>query len=116
MLHCRPNERQRLLVDDAMRTEPAVPLSSYVDSFGNQCTRLTAPTGRLRVTADALIEDSGLYEPEVLTAHEVPVSELPPATLAYLLASRYCETDLLSAGMANFRIPRPRLEPSPGNL
>jgi transglutaminase-like putative cysteine protease len=97
MLHCRPNERQRLLVDDAMQVEPAVLMSSYVDSFGNRCTRLTAPTGRLRVTADALIEDSGLHEPEVLTAHEVPVSELPSETLAYLLASRYCETDLLSA-------------------
>jgi hypothetical protein len=46
MLHCRPNERQRLLVDDAMQTEPAVPLSSYVDSFGNQCTREPASSPR----------------------------------------------------------------------
>jgi hypothetical protein len=38
-------------------------------------------------------EDSGLHEPEVLSAHEVPVSELPSETLAYVLASRYCETD-----------------------
>jgi len=97
MLRCRPNDRQRLLIDDAMRTEPGVPMEAYVDDFGNHCTRLTVPSGRIRVTADAVLEDSGFPEAEVLTAHEVPVSELPPDTLVYLLGSRYCETDLLSA-------------------
>jgi transglutaminase-like putative cysteine protease len=97
LLRSRPNERQRLLVDDVMHCDPAVPRNSYVDSFGNRCTRLVAPVGRFRVVADALLEDPGVPEPEVWAAHEVPVSELPPETLVYLLASRYCETDLLSA-------------------
>jgi transglutaminase-like putative cysteine protease len=97
MLRCRPDERQRLLIADMMQTEPGVPLESYTDNFGNLCTRLIAPSGRIRVTADALLEDSGLPEPEVLTAREIPVSELPPDTLTYILGSRYCDTDLLSA-------------------
>jgi transglutaminase-like putative cysteine protease len=97
MLHCRPNDRQRLLIVDTMRTAPAVPLYSYLDSFGNRCTRLVVPGGLFRVTADALLEDPGIPEPEVWSAPEVPIGELPPQTLVYLLGSRYCETDLLSA-------------------
>jgi transglutaminase-like putative cysteine protease len=97
VLCCRPNERQRLLVNDTMHCDPGVPSNSYVDSFGNRCTRLLAPSGRFRVVADALLEDPGVPEPEAWAAHEIPVSELPPETLVYLLGSRYCETDLLSA-------------------
>jgi transglutaminase-like putative cysteine protease len=96
MLHCRPNDGQRLLVGDTLYTDPILPTNSYVDGFGNRCTRLTAPGGLVRVTADALLEDPGFPEPEVLAAHEVPVNELPPEALGYLLGSRYCETDLLS--------------------
>jgi transglutaminase-like putative cysteine protease len=97
MLHSQPNERQRLLVDDTLCCDPALPGNSYVDSYGNRCTRLVAPSGRFRVVADGLLEDPGIPEPEVWAAPEIPVSELPPETLGYLLGSRYCETDLLSA-------------------
>jgi transglutaminase-like putative cysteine protease len=96
MLHCRPSECQRLLVGDSLCADPILPINSYVDGFGNRCTRLTTPSGQVRVTADALLEDPGVPEPEVLTAQEVPVNELPPEALVYLLGSRYCETDLLS--------------------
>lgn len=95
MLHSQPGPRQRLLRPDVMRTVPQVPLSFYVDAFGNTCTRLEAPAGLLWVTADAVIEDCGTPEPEVSTAGEHSVRDLPPDTLQYLLASRYCETDLL---------------------
>jgi transglutaminase-like putative cysteine protease len=95
MLHSQPNPLQRLLMPDLMRVLPAVPLSFYIDGFGNQCTRLTAPAGTLRVTADAIIEDCGLPEAANLSATEQPVRDLPPETLQFLLASRYCETDLL---------------------
>jgi len=45
--------------------------------------------------ADGIIEDSGMPEPQILDAQEIPVAHLPSDTLQYLLASRYCETDLL---------------------
>ncbi|EIT69761.1 MULTISPECIES: transglutaminase-like domain-containing protein [Hydrocarboniphaga] len=81
---------------DLIVTEPPIPLAQYPDSFGNQCTRLLAPAGRLKITADTIIRDSGLPEPAFPDARQVPIQELPPETLMYLLPSRYCESDLLS--------------------
>jgi transglutaminase-like putative cysteine protease len=81
---------------DQLITEPPIPLMQYRDSFGNQCTRLLAPAGRLKITADTIIRDCGLPEPALLDARHVPIQELPPETLMYLLPSRYCESDLLS--------------------
>jgi transglutaminase-like putative cysteine protease len=94
-LHCQPQGSQRLVLPDTMRTEPAIPLSFYLDAFGNTCTRLEAPAGLFRLTADGIMEDSGAPEPTQWAAAEVEVRNLPPDTLQYLLASRYCETDLL---------------------
>jgi len=82
---------------DHMITEPAVPLTMYRDGFGNWCTRLSAPPGTFRVTGDAVVRDSGLVEPAYPWALEHPVQALPDETLVFLLPSRYCETELLSA-------------------
>jgi transglutaminase-like putative cysteine protease len=95
-LGCRPHERQRLLVSDAMRTDPQVPLEPFTDSFGNRCIRLTTPSGSIRISADAVLEDSGYPESALWEAQEIPVGRLPAETLGYLMGSRYCETDLLS--------------------
>lgn len=81
---------------DQLVTEPPIPVMQYRDGFGNQCTRLLAPAGRLKITADTIIRDCGLPEPALLDARHVPIQELPPDTLMYLLPSRYCESDLLS--------------------
>jgi len=85
-----------LVQPDLIVTEPPIPLTQYRDGFGNQCTRLFAPAGQLKITADTLIRDCGLPEPAVPDARQVPIQELPPETLMYLLPSRYCESDLLS--------------------
>ncbi len=55
-----------------MITQPHLPLETYFDTFGNTCTRLVAPAGETRITADGLIEDSGLPEPTFLDAQEHP--------------------------------------------
>jgi transglutaminase-like putative cysteine protease len=81
---------------DTIVTDPAVPLSMYRDSFGNWCTRLIAPPGAMRITADALIKDSGVAEPSFPFAYEQTVQTLPDETLQFLLPSRYCETELLA--------------------
>src|SRR5580700_2217083 len=85
-----------LLRADNMITDPWVPLVLYRDGFGNWCTRLVAPAGRIYITADALINDRGLPDPVVPSAQQHPVESLPEETLVYLLASRYCDTDNLS--------------------
>ena len=82
--------RDHLLVD------PPVPMSAYRDSFGNWCTRLVAPAGRTRLSANVVVNDSGLPDVIVPDARQLAVQDLPEETLLYLLGSRYCETDRLS--------------------
>ncbi|MDT5148594.1 MAG: hypothetical protein QOI01_327 [Mycobacterium sp.] len=81
---------------DVLLVDPPVPMAAYRDDFGNWCTRIVAPTGRTRVFADAVVNDSGLPDVLVPQAQEIPVPELPDDTLVFLLGSRYCDTDRLS--------------------
>ena len=85
-----------LIVPDVLTTEPSVPFTSYRDGFGNQCTRLMAPAGRLRLSAGGVIRDKGKPDESVADAGQDLVEDLPDETLVFLLGSRYCETDLLS--------------------
>jgi transglutaminase-like putative cysteine protease len=91
--HTRTSGLQR---PDILLTDPVVPMSMYRDGFGNWCTRIVAPPGRIQITADAVIRDSGDPEPTAPYARQHPVESLPEETLVYLLGSRYCDTDLLS--------------------
>lgn len=86
-----------LIRPDYLVTRPALPLQAYRDGFGNWCTRLVAPPGRTVLTADALLHDSGEADPVVPGAPQHLVQDLPEETLVFLLGSRYCETDRLSA-------------------
>jgi len=95
MLQSQPRAGQRLLKLDAVQTDPHVLSSTYVDEFGNTCSRLISPKMQLHVSTEGILEDSGVPEAEAWTAAEVPVNELPHECLRYLLASRYCETDVL---------------------
>ena len=85
-----------LVVPDHIVTQPAVPITGYRDGFGNWCSRLVAPTGEIRISADAVINDTGLPDPTDLSATQHAVEDLPNDTLVYLQGSRYCETDRLS--------------------
>jgi transglutaminase-like putative cysteine protease len=81
---------------DDLLFDPPLPVAAYRDSFGNWCTRIVAPKGRTRVTADATVHDSGAPDVVVHDAQQHPVPELPEESLLFLLGSRYCETDRLS--------------------
>jgi transglutaminase-like putative cysteine protease len=95
MLNVHPSRAADLIVADDMRVDPDVPLSVYRDGFGNTCTRLEAPAGRINFTADGVIRSSGLPEAVFPYAREHAISSLPADTLVYLLGSRYCETESL---------------------
>ena len=95
MLHAHPSRVPDLLRPDYLVTEPEVPLEIYTDGFGNSCTRIVAPAGGIRLTADGLIVDNGLPDPAFPTAEEHPVEALPREALVFLLGSRYCETERL---------------------
>ena len=85
-----------IVVLDSLVTQPPVPITNYRDGFGNQCHRILAPAGRLCLTANAIINDSGLPDQSMFAANQDDVENLPAENLVFLLGSRYCETDLLS--------------------
>jgi transglutaminase-like putative cysteine protease len=85
-----------LLFPDLLTTSPSVPISGYRDSFGNWCSRIVAPTGRIRLASTAILRDSGNPDEIVPRAGQHLVQDLPEETLIFLLGSRYCETDRLS--------------------
>ena len=75
----------------------ALATHEYSDSYGNICTRFSATPGGIRLWNSTLIDDSGDPDPVAYSAREIPTQELPDDVLVYLLSSRYCEVDLLSA-------------------
>jgi transglutaminase-like putative cysteine protease len=99
MLTIHHTRAHDIVVPDRMIVEPSVPTTSYRDAFGNWCSRIVAPRGRMRLSATALLNDSG--EPDEVSDAERQraVEDLPEESLVFLLGSRYCETDRL-AGIA----------------
>jgi transglutaminase-like putative cysteine protease len=85
-----------VIAPDFLTTTPAVEITSYRDMFGNWCSRMVAPAGRVRLAADGVVRDSGLPDPVFASAVQHAIEDLPADTLVYLLGSRYCETDRLS--------------------
>jgi transglutaminase-like putative cysteine protease len=97
MLHIHFSRVSDIVIPDHLHTDPPLPIAAHRDSFGNWCSRIVAPTGATRIFTDALIHDT--RGPDVIArgAAQTPVEALPEDTLPFLLASRYCETDRLSA-------------------
>lgn len=85
-----------IVTPDHLTTEPSLPIAPYRDLYGNWCSRILAPAGRLRLSGDGVVRDSGLPDVVAPSAPQHAVEDLPSETIAYLLGSRYCETDRLS--------------------
>ena len=96
LLSVYPDRESDLLTPQQITFDPAIRSHQYIDGFGNRVTRILAPYGPTRVTADFLIQDSGLPDEYAPQAREVPVEDLPDDVLVFLLASRYCDTEALS--------------------
>ena len=95
-LSVHPSRRPSLLTPDRMLLSPPVPTKEYCDGFGNICHVIQAPAGRLTMSADFLVQDSGEADDIAPEAAQHSLETLPVETLVYLLGSRYCETDRLS--------------------
>jgi transglutaminase-like putative cysteine protease len=95
-LHVHPSRVADLREPDIVHLDGDIPSHEYSDTFGNLCTRFVAPAGNLRIHNSTLIYDSGLPDPPAHDVPEVPIDQLPDDVLRFLLASRYCEVDLLS--------------------
>lgn len=96
MLNTHHSRVADIVVPDHLTTDPTVPMRGYHDTFGNWCSRIVAPQGRIRITSTAIINDPGQLDPVVASAQQHLVQDLPDDAMLFLLGSRYCETDLLS--------------------
>lgn len=95
MLNTHFSRASDVIVPDHMIAEPPVAISPYRDIFGNWCSRIVAPQGRLRLSAHGVVNDSGLPDEIVSDARQHPVEELPDECMMFLLPTRYCDTDRL---------------------
>ncbi|HEX8913033.1 MAG TPA: transglutaminase family protein [Humisphaera sp.] len=95
VLSLHPSRVPTVVRPEAVRVEPYAPLSYYYDAFGNCCGRLVAPAGRVRLASEAVVRDTGLLDPINREARQHAVEDLPTDALQFLLASRFCEVDLL---------------------
>ncbi len=96
MLSIHPSRAADILVSDRVCTQPSCTLTGYRDSFGNDCTRVLAPPGEFRVFTDALVDDDGRPDPVAWGVPQASIEALPHDAIRFLLASRYCETDVLA--------------------
>lgn len=95
-VHLRPEETANLVEPELFTVFPEVEYTQYLDSFGNSCTRLIAPPGRISFWNRFVMANSGMPEPLPTHAYQHAVPELPEETLLYLVGSRYCDTQKLS--------------------
>lgn len=98
MLYCHPEVASQLDSPERLGVEPGLPVETLSDSFGNRYGRVVAPVGPLRLTYEGVFNCA--YEPEPQpdpSARQHEVAELPADALPFLLGSRYCEVDRLSA-------------------
>jgi transglutaminase-like putative cysteine protease len=96
MVHIHYSRAADIVTPDRLTTDPFVPVTSHRDGFGNWCSRIVAPSGRIQLSSNAVIRDSGNPDALAPWAQQHEVRDLPEETLVFLLGSRYCETDLLS--------------------
>jgi transglutaminase-like putative cysteine protease len=95
-LSVHPSRVNDLINPDRMRLDPVVPVNTYHDSFGNFCHVIRAPAGRLVMSTDFIVRDTGEADQIDKCAQQHALEELPVDVLIFLLGSRYCETDRLT--------------------
>jgi transglutaminase-like putative cysteine protease len=94
-LSLHPSELKKVRQSEWLRIEPEIPREEFMDEFGNRVNRVTLPAGRVCLSHEAILSDSGQPDAVNEAARQIPIAELPVEILPYLLSSRYCEVDLL---------------------
>ena len=77
MLNIHYSRAADIVTPDLMTTDPVVSSTAYRDGFGNWCTRLIAPPGRIRIATLGIVRDNGEPDEIALTALQQPVQICP---------------------------------------
>ena len=73
----------------------SVSTTMALDMFGNVRRRAVLPAGRTEIEHHGVIHDPGTPDTANFGARQSPIDGLPEEVMVFLMASRYCETDLL---------------------
>jgi transglutaminase-like putative cysteine protease len=96
MLNIHYSRASDIVQPDLLTTDPGTRVTAYRDGFGNWCSRIVAPGGKIRLKGTGVVRDSARPDPVMPYARQLALQDLPEDSLVFLLGSRYCETDLLS--------------------
>jgi transglutaminase-like putative cysteine protease len=93
MLSLHPSLDSQVRSPEKLRVTPEVPITNYLDLYGNRCSRVSVAAGRSTFSNDVVVDVDGA--PDVLgwNSAQLMPPELPNEVIVYLLASRYCEVD-----------------------
>ncbi len=83
---------QQWVASESYTLDPFVPMAEYTDIYGNLCQRLAAPLGNFSIQTSATVMTEYVVD-RAPGAEFVDILSLPEEILAYLLPSRYCESD-----------------------
>jgi len=83
------------LLSHSWSTTPALPVSTYLDVYGNVCDRLSLVEGENLLRYDAMVEVPSGVDDADKDAPQLLIEDLPNEALVYLLPSRFCLSDLL---------------------
>ena len=83
------------LLSHSWSTSPALPVSTYLDVYGNVCDRLSLVEGENLLRYDATVEVPSDVDDADKGAPQLLIEDLPNEALVYLLPSRFCLSDLL---------------------
>jgi len=93
MLSLHPSRALTIRHPERLEVQPDVAVSEFLDTFGNRCSRVFVPAGRVMLYNEAIVEDTGQPDPQVWEAPQHQVQDVADDVLRFLLASRYCEVD-----------------------
>jgi transglutaminase-like putative cysteine protease len=93
MLYLHPSRAPTIRKAERLESDPWLAVSEYTDCYGNRCGRVVVPAGHVLFRNNAIVDDCGLPDLQVLNATQQDVQELPHEVLLFLLPSRYCEVD-----------------------
>jgi transglutaminase-like putative cysteine protease len=89
-------EQMQFIESETFIVDPLVPMTEYIDLYGNYCQRLEVPKGKFIIDTSATVVTNEFVEVDI-NANFTLIQNLPEQTLIYLLPSRFCESDKLNS-------------------
>ena len=90
LMFLHPTRDATVRTPEQFSIQPPVPVSRFIDNFGNRCGRAVVPAGFVVFRNRAIVEDSGLPDLQVPEAAQSTVQDLPDYALQFLLPSLLC--------------------------